>query len=97
MIAVDQDPLGKQGKQVRDAGGIHVIVKPMKDGSHAVAVFNEADKAQDVSVSTKEIGLAAGGRYRMRDLWKHADAQGDGSIKVKLEPHATVMYRISAM
>lgn len=96
VIAVDQDPLGKQGKQVRDAGGIHVIVKPMKDGSHAVAVFNEADKAQDVSVSAKEIGLAAD-RYRMRDLWKHADAQGDGSIKLKLEPHATVMYRVYAM
>jgi len=96
VIAVDQDPLGKQGKQVRDAKGIHVIVKPMKDGSQAVAVFNEGDAAQDVAVSAQEVGLKAG-KYRMRDLWKHADTQGDGSIKLKLEPHATVMYRISAM
>ena len=96
VIAVDQDPLGKQGKQVRDAKGIHVIVKPMKDGSQAVAVFNEGDAAQDVTVSAQEVGLKAG-KYRMRDLWKHADTQGDGSIKLKLEPHATVMYRISAM
>lgn len=95
VIAIDQDPLGVQGKQVRDAGGIHVIVKPLKDGGRAVAVFNEGDKAQEVSVAAAEIGLKAGGTYTMRDLWAHTDAKGDGSIKATLEPHATVMYRIS--
>jgi alpha-galactosidase len=95
VIAVDQDPLGVQGKQVRDANGIHVIVKPLKDGSRAVAVFNETDQAQQASVSAKELSLAAG-KYRMRDLWKHSDAQGDGSLKLQLAPHATAMYRIAA-
>lgn len=95
VIAIDQDPLGVQGKQVRDAGGIHVIVKPLKDGSRAVAVFNEGDKAQSVTVAAAEIGLKAGGRYTMRDLWAHSDARGDGSLKATLAPHATVMYRIS--
>jgi alpha-galactosidase len=94
VIAVDQDPLGVQGKQVSDAGGIHVIVKPLKDGSRAVAVFNETDTARDVAVAAGELGLKAGGSYSMRDLWAHTQAKGDGSIKVKLEPHATVMYRI---
>lgn len=96
VIAVDQDPLGVQGKRVRDTNGVHVIVKPLKDGSRAVAVFNEADAAQDVAVSAKELGLQASAKYRMRDLWQHRDAQGDGSIKLRLEPHATVMYRITA-
>lgn len=95
VIAIDQDPLGVQGKQVRDAGGIHVIVKPLKDGGHAVAVFNEGNAAKDVTVTPKEIGLKAGGSYTLRDLWAHTETKGDGSIKTKLEPHATVMYRIS--
>ena len=95
VIAIDQDPLGVQGKQVRDAGGIHVIVKPLKDGAVAVAVFNETDKAKDVSVPAREIGLKAGGSYTFRDLWAHTDAKGDGSIRATLAPHATVMYRIS--
>lgn len=95
VIAIDQDPLGVQGKQVRDAGGIHVIVKPLKDGGRAVAVFNEGDKAKAVTVTAAEIGLKAGGSYTMRDLWAHTDAKGDGSIKTTLGPHATVMYRIS--
>ncbi len=95
VIAIDQDPLGVQGKQVRDAGGIHVIVKPLKDGGRAVAVFNEADTAKDVAVAATEIGLKAGGSHTVRDLWAHTDTKGDGSIKTRLEPHATVMYRIS--
>ncbi|KAG9599356.1 hypothetical protein KCV01_g8349, partial [Aureobasidium melanogenum] len=95
VIAIDQDPLGVQGKQVRDAGGIHVIVKPLKDGGHAVAVFNEGNAAKDIAVTPKEIGLKAGGSYTLRDLWAHTETKGDGSIKTKLEPHATVMYRIS--
>jgi alpha-galactosidase len=95
VIAVDQDPLGVQGKQVRDADGIHVIVKPLKDGSEAVVVFNEADAAHDVSVSASEIGLAKAGNYRLRDLWEHTQKNGDGSINVNLPAHASVMYRIS--
>ena len=95
VIAVDQDPLGVQGKQVRDADGIHVIVKPMKDGSRAVAVFNETDAAIDASVAASEIGLKAASKYKVRDLWQHSDASGDGSIKVNLPAHAIAMYRIS--
>src|SRR5437763_1810199 len=50
VIAVDQDVLGVQGKQVRDSGGVHVIVKPLQGGSHAVAFFNETDAEQGVAV-----------------------------------------------
>jgi alpha-galactosidase len=93
VIAVDQDPLGKQGHQVRDNDGIHVIVKPLKDGSRAVAVFNETGASHDVAVKAAEIGLKAG-QYNVRDLWQHSDAKGDGSLKVSLSAHATVIYRI---
>ncbi len=93
VIAVDQDPLGVQGHQVRDADGVHVIVKPLKDGSRAVAVFNEGDSPRDVSVDAAELGLKAG-HYHLHDLWQHSDAKGDGSIKLTLPAHATAMYRI---
>jgi alpha-galactosidase len=95
VIAVDQDPLGVQGRQVRDADGIHVIVKPLKDGSRAVAVFNENDAARSVAVAASEIGLKPDMHYELRDLLAHTQANGDGSIKVELPAHATAMYRIS--
>ncbi|HUA80087.1 MAG TPA: glycoside hydrolase family 27 protein [Dyella sp.] len=95
VIAVDQDSLGVQGKQVRDADGIHVIVKPLADGSEAVAVFNETDTPRDVSVGAAELGLKQATHYRLRDLWTHAETTGDGSIKAHLVAHSTVIYRIS--
>lgn len=97
VIAVDQDPLGVQGKQVSDVNGIHVIVKPLKDGSRAVALFNETDAAHGVSVGAAEIGLKQGTSYRLRDLWAHTDATGDGALKVSLPAHATAIYRISQL
>ena len=97
VIAIDQDSLGVQGKRIRDTGGVHVIVKPLKDGSRAVAVFNETDAAKDAAVSVAELGLDQAKKYTIRDLWEHSDAKGDGSIKVKLAAHATAIYRISAI
>jgi alpha-galactosidase len=95
VIAVDQDPLGVQGKRVRDSGGVHVIVKPLQGGSRAVAVFNENDAEQSVAVSAAEIGLDKSATYRVRDLWEHHETTGDGSIKIRLPAHATVLYRIA--
>ena len=94
VIAIDQDPLGVQGHQVRDADGIHVIVKPLKDGSRAVVVFNETDTMHPVAVTASELGLKADSHYEVRDLWAHTQAKGDGSIKVELPAHASAMYRI---
>ncbi len=97
VIAIDQDALGKQGERIRNADGVHVIVKPLKDGSQAVAVFNETDAAKDASVTASELGLDKAKKYTVRDLWAHADAKGDGAIQVKLAPHATAIYRISSL
>ncbi|WP_329741619.1 glycoside hydrolase family 27 protein [Dyella sp. A6] len=97
VIAVDQDPLGVQGRQVSDTNGIHVIVKPLEGGSEAVAVFNETDTARKVSISASEIDLKKGMNYRFRNLWTHRARTGDGSIKIDLPAHATAMYRISRL
>jgi alpha-galactosidase len=96
VIAVDQDLLGVQGRRIRESGGVHVIVKPLKDGSRALVVFNETDAAQNTTVSAAELGLDKTKKYTVRDLWEHSDASGNGSIKVKLAPHAAAMYRIRA-
>ena len=40
IIAVDQDPLGKQGFRVAQQGPFEVWMKPMADGSKVVGLFN---------------------------------------------------------
>ncbi|MGO4779760.1 glycoside hydrolase family 27 protein, partial [Lysobacter sp. 2RAB21] len=40
VIAVDQDPLGVQGRRVRDDGDLEAWSKPLADGGRAVILFN---------------------------------------------------------
>lgn len=97
VIAVDQDPLGAQGKRVRDDGDQEVWVKPMADGSSAVVLFNRGEKTTALSVSAQEeLGLPEGPAYRVRDLWAHKTRVSGDRISAAVAPHGVVMYRVWA-
>src|SRR5581483_2373288 len=49
VIAVDQDPLGVQGKVLSNAGGLWVFAKPLAGGDVAVALFNENSSGARIS------------------------------------------------
>ncbi len=44
VIALDQDPLGKQGYRVIDEEGKEVWVKELSDGNWAVCMLNDSPK-----------------------------------------------------
>jgi alpha-galactosidase len=72
-IAVDQDPLGVQGKIIGTDGGISLWAeKPLFDGSRAVLVFNQGRHEVRKRVTWAEIGLESASAYYVRDLWAHA-------------------------
>ncbi|OIJ94528.1 NPCBM/NEW2 domain-containing protein [Streptomyces monashensis] len=96
VIAVDQDPLGRQGTVVSSAGGRWVIVKEMKDGSRAVALFNEAGTAQRIATTASAVGLPAAPAYTVRDLWLHREANTAGTLAATVPAHGTVLLRVSA-
>ena len=95
VIAVDQDPLAIQGRALpRDP---RVIVKPLDDGSAAVALFNYAAEPADIATDTAAVGLPAAACYNVRDLWSHTEAPTTGAIaRPAIPPHAVVMLRVSA-
>ena len=77
-IAVNQDPLGRQGYHVGeiDHGGERAAVwaKPLDDGSVAVGLFNLGEREQRLTVvGWESIGLHDQRPCRVRDLWAHAD------------------------
>jgi alpha-galactosidase len=73
VIAVDQDSLGEQGWLAEQPSpGLQVWVKPLKDGSRAVALLNRTGAQAQMSVDWKAVGLAPG-RATVRDLWAQAD------------------------
>jgi alpha-galactosidase len=96
VIGVDQDPLGMQGRRVRDDGVKEVWMKPLSDGSRAVILFNRGTEAGDIAVAWDEIGLAPASKALVRDLWKKADVgTPTGRFQANVGPHDVVMVRIA--
>jgi alpha-galactosidase len=95
VLAVDQDALGKQASPVKQ-GEIETWVKPLADGSVAVAVVNTGSSDAKATVSASELGL--GGRSRSaRDLWAHSDISfKDGMYTTVIPSHGVLMLRASA-
>ncbi|MFI2204921.1 NPCBM/NEW2 domain-containing protein [Streptomyces sp. NPDC020192] len=96
VIAVDQDPLGKQGTVVSSAGGRWVIAKELKDGSRAVALFNESGTAQRIATTATAVGLPGAPAYTLRDLWRHSGSNTAGTIAATVPAHGTVLLRVAA-
>lgn len=95
VIAVDQDPLAVQGHALPQDP--RVIVKPLVDGSAAVALFNDGARPADIATDTGAVGLPAAACYTVRDLWSHTGVPTTGVIaRPAIPPHAVVMLRVSA-
>ena len=95
-IAVDQDPLGVQGRRVKDEGAKEVWMKPLADGSRAVILFNRGSETGPIAVDWQDIGLAPGTKAVVRDLWKKADvATVAGRFEAKVGSHDVAFLRIS--
>ena len=73
VIAVDQDPLGRQGRRVAKRGDLEVWARELHDGSRAVVLFNRGETDADVGVSWPEIGYPAHIEATVRDLWRHEE------------------------
>ncbi|MET9293461.1 NPCBM/NEW2 domain-containing protein [Streptomyces sp. NPDC003077] len=95
VIALDQDPLGKQGTVVKSGGSRWTVVKRLANGDRAVALFNEADHPQRITTTAKDVGLPKAGGYRLRDVWKHRDFHSAGTISATVPAHGTVVFRVS--
>lgn len=95
VIAVNQDPLGKQGWMLRKTGEQEIWVKPLSGDRWAVALFNRGDQSADMVFDPKE--LQTGGGMIVRDLWRQQDLAHNRTIRFKVGPHGGEMVSISAV
>lgn len=94
-IAVNQDPLGRQGRKVRDDGDLEVWSKELADGTRAVVLFNRSADEADIAFSWPEIGLPEHLSLEVRDLWEHQDkGRFDGSYSAPVPSHGVVMLAV---
>ncbi|MGW5126469.1 NPCBM/NEW2 domain-containing protein [Streptomyces sp. NPDC004069] len=96
VVAVDQDPLGRQGAVVSSEGGRWVVAKEMADGSRAVALFNETGSPQRIATTARAVGLPDAAAYTLRDLWRHRSYNTAGAISATVPAHGTVLVRVFA-
>ncbi|WP_370745913.1 ricin-type beta-trefoil lectin domain protein [Streptomyces sp. LUP30] len=95
VIAVDQDPLGKQGAMVSSSGGLDVLAKPLSGGDVSVALFNETGSTATITTSAAAIGKTGASAYTLTDLWSGASSTTSGTISASVPAHGTVMYRVA--
>jgi alpha-galactosidase len=95
VIAVDQDPLGLQGRRVRDDGDLEVWAKQMVDGSRAVALLNRGGTEKRITVNWTDLGYPAHVQARVRDLWAGRDhGIAKESFSASVPSHGVVMLKI---
>ena len=91
IIAINQDALGKAAERIVNLPAQQVYIKPLADGSHAVAILNPSDEAQRISLNFASLGL--NGKYTVRDVWQHRDiARKAKSWKGSVAAHETKVF-----
>jgi alpha-galactosidase len=97
VLAVNQDPLGRQARLVRRDGDVEVWARPLADGSTAVGLFNRDDfEPRDVTVRWADLGIE--GPHSVRDLWRQADVGVfDGEFRARVLVHGVALVRVAAV
>ncbi len=95
VIAIDQDPLGKQASPVKN-GDLETWVKPLEGGSVAVGVVNLGSAEAQAKINANDLHLG-GTVKKARNLWTHKDLQFTGNIYSATVPsHGVLLLRVSA-
>ena len=95
IIALDQDPLGKQGTKVRDDGEFEVWSKVLADGSRGVVLFNRGPSEARIAFSWTEIGYPARLSAKVKDLWLHKElGKFKGGFGATVPSHGVVVLRV---
>jgi alpha-galactosidase len=93
VIAIDQDPAGRQGDRVYAESPLEVWTKPLADGSKAVAVFNRWTMTLTLDVPLEKIGFS--GTVHARNLWTHEDLPVMHDVwHATVPPHGVVLLRM---
>jgi alpha-galactosidase len=96
VIAVDQDPLGVQGKPISTKDGLQIWSKKLcGDQTVAVLLLNRSLKPADITVTWKDLGLTSTSA-KVRDLWSHTDlgATANQYTARSIVSHGMVMLKV---
>lgn len=94
VIAVDQDPMGKEGNRVAKNGDQEVWARPLAKGAYAIGLFNRGSEPATIAVKWSDVKM--NGKLKVRDLWAHKDLGkiADG-YSAQVSSHGVAMIRVA--
>ncbi|WEK38366.1 MAG: putative Ig domain-containing protein [Candidatus Pseudobacter hemicellulosilyticus] len=93
LIAINQDPLGKQARRLADKDGTQVWVKQLADGTQALGIFNLGTDDKQETVSWSSLGLPS--TVAVRDVWRQQDlGRIANELSVKVPAHGVVLLKV---
>ena len=94
VIAIDQDPLGKQARLIINKDSVQVYVKDLEDGTKAIGIFNLKDSFNPITLKWSDLGLA--GKMLVRDVWqqKGLGAKPNDYV-VTVPPHGVHLIKVT--
>jgi alpha-galactosidase len=96
VIAVDQDPLGSEGRPVWRKGDLEVLARPLRGGNRAVVLLNRGSGEQEITVRWDELGYPDHVGAGVRDLWQHKDlGKFTGQFSSLVPSHGVVMVTVT--
>jgi alpha-galactosidase len=81
VIAIDQDPLDRQGTLVETRGSGQMWTKPLAHGDTAIALLNRGTTPLTIITTTTELGLPTG-LYQLHNLWTDTTTTTTGAISL---------------
>jgi len=95
VIAIDQDPLGQQGRRVSKNGDLEVWSKQLFDGSRAVVLLNRGTAPATMTVNWTDIGYPSHVAATVRDLWTGKETQGQKEgYSAQVPSHGVAMMTV---
>jgi alpha-galactosidase len=95
VLAVNQDPLGRPARRVKQFGSCELWKKPLADGSVAVALINRGSSGSDITVRASDIGLLDQPKA-VRNLWSQQEtADFKAALTERVQPHQTLLLRVT--
>src|ERR1035441_5112333 len=96
VIAIDQDPLGKQASRVYSDGEVEVWARHLDGGAIALAVLNAGSdrySTHPFHLSLTKLGL--NGTQQAKDLWTGKDMELTNNMPVELASHDILLVRVA--
>ena len=100
MIAVNQDPLGKQARRIETSLTQDTLIKPLQGGEVAICFFNKSSETKQFALRLQAIaakdftGLPFAESYEVTDLWSKMSTTVADGLRCSVAPHGVKVYRV---